>query len=95
MLQNVPCDLVTGEERVCIDPEGRSAAHVACTIEMCSVNTPCMYAFLKKVFSFEALVMFVYKTGQKRKHKIFFKMNRCPFQILHYGNASYFCSESL
>lgn len=24
-----------------MDPEGRAAGHVACTIEMCSVTTPC------------------------------------------------------
>uniref|UniRef100_A0A3B3Z9V6 ATP-dependent RNA helicase SUPV3L1, mitochondrial n=1 Tax=Periophthalmus magnuspinnatus TaxID=409849 RepID=A0A3B3Z9V6_9GOBI len=36
----VPCDLVTGEERTFVDPEGRASGHVACTIEMCSVTTP-------------------------------------------------------
>lgn len=41
-LQGVACDLVTGEERIFMDPEGRAAGHVACTIEMCSVTTPCM-----------------------------------------------------
>lgn len=41
--QGVPCDLVTGEERVSVDPDGKQAAHVACTVEMCSVTTPCMY----------------------------------------------------
>lgn len=41
-LQGVPCDLVTGEERIFMDPDGRAAAHVACTIEMCSVTTPCV-----------------------------------------------------
>lgn len=39
--QGVPCDLVTGEERTFMDPDGRVSGHVACTIEMCSVNTPC------------------------------------------------------
>lgn len=39
--QGVPCDLVTGEERTFVDLEGRAAGHVACTIEMCSVTTPC------------------------------------------------------
>lgn len=39
--QGVTCDLVTGEERTFMDPEGRAAGHVSCTIEMCSVNTPC------------------------------------------------------
>uniref|UniRef100_A0A8C8IA77 ATP-dependent RNA helicase SUPV3L1, mitochondrial n=1 Tax=Oncorhynchus tshawytscha TaxID=74940 RepID=A0A8C8IA77_ONCTS len=37
----VPCDLVTGEERTFVDAEGGQAEHVACTIEMCSVTTPC------------------------------------------------------
>lgn len=40
-LQGVMCDLVTGEERIFMEPEGKAAAHVACTIEMCSVTTPC------------------------------------------------------
>ncbi|XP_061491182.1 ATP-dependent RNA helicase SUPV3L1, mitochondrial [Rhineura floridana] len=46
---NVPCDLVTGEERVCVDPEGRAAAHVACTIEMCSVTTPYEVAVIDEI----------------------------------------------
>uniref|UniRef100_A0A8C5REV4 ATP-dependent RNA helicase SUPV3L1, mitochondrial n=1 Tax=Laticauda laticaudata TaxID=8630 RepID=A0A8C5REV4_LATLA len=46
---NVACDLITGEERVCIDPEGRAAAHVACTIEMCSVNTPYEVAVIDEI----------------------------------------------
>uniref|UniRef100_A0A8C6VQG2 ATP-dependent RNA helicase SUPV3L1, mitochondrial n=1 Tax=Naja naja TaxID=35670 RepID=A0A8C6VQG2_NAJNA len=46
---NVACDLITGEERVCIDPEGRAAAHVACTIEMCSVNTPYDVAVIDEI----------------------------------------------
>nr|XP_028585294.1 ATP-dependent RNA helicase SUPV3L1, mitochondrial [Podarcis muralis] len=45
----VPCDLVTGEERVCVDPEGRQAAHVACTIEMCSVTTPYEVAVIDEI----------------------------------------------
>ncbi|KAL1771699.1 ATP-dependent RNA helicase SUPV3L1, mitochondrial [Sigmodon hispidus] len=36
----VPCDLVTGEERQTVEPEGRQASHVSCTVEMCSVTTP-------------------------------------------------------
>jgi len=39
----VPCDLVTGEERVYANEDARQAPHIACTIEMCSTNTPCMY----------------------------------------------------
>ncbi|XP_051838516.1 ATP-dependent RNA helicase SUPV3L1, mitochondrial isoform X2 [Antechinus flavipes] len=37
--RGVLCDLVTGEERVVTDPDGKPAAHVACTVEMCSVNS--------------------------------------------------------
>jgi hypothetical protein len=44
--QGVPCDLVTGEERTFVDAEGGQAEHVACTIEMCSVTTPCQYLTL-------------------------------------------------
>lgn len=42
----MPCDLVTGEERVYANEDARPAPHIACTIEMCSTNTPCMYTWL-------------------------------------------------
>uniref|UniRef100_A0AAQ6AEX5 ATP-dependent RNA helicase SUPV3L1, mitochondrial n=1 Tax=Amphiprion ocellaris TaxID=80972 RepID=A0AAQ6AEX5_AMPOC len=45
----VPCDLVTGEERTFVDSEGRAAGHVACTIEMCSVNTPYEVAVIDEI----------------------------------------------
>ncbi|XP_072236489.1 ATP-dependent RNA helicase SUPV3L1, mitochondrial [Leuresthes tenuis] len=45
----VPCDLVTGEERTFVDPEGRQAGHVACTIEMCSVTTPYEVAVIDEI----------------------------------------------
>ncbi|XP_038150558.1 ATP-dependent RNA helicase SUPV3L1, mitochondrial [Cyprinodon tularosa] len=45
----VPCDLVTGEERTFVEPEGRAAGHVACTIEMCSVNTPYEVAVIDEI----------------------------------------------
>lgn len=45
----VPCDLVTGEERTFMDPDGRAAGHVACTIEMCSVTTPYEVAVIDEV----------------------------------------------
>lgn len=45
----VTCDLVTGEERTFMDPEGRQANHVACTIEMCSVNTPYEVAVIDEI----------------------------------------------
>uniref|UniRef100_A0A8C3F0P7 ATP-dependent RNA helicase SUPV3L1, mitochondrial n=1 Tax=Chrysemys picta bellii TaxID=8478 RepID=A0A8C3F0P7_CHRPI len=46
---SVPCDLVTGEERVLVDQEGRQAAHVACTVEMCSVTTPYEVAVIDEI----------------------------------------------
>ncbi|KAL2083243.1 hypothetical protein ACEWY4_021016 [Coilia grayii] len=45
----VPCDLVTGEERTFVDPEGRQSGHVACTIEMCSVTTPYEVAVIDEI----------------------------------------------
>ncbi|XP_068114816.1 ATP-dependent RNA helicase SUPV3L1, mitochondrial [Hyperolius riggenbachi] len=45
----VPCDLITGEELVHVDPEGNPAAHAACTIEMCSVNTPYEVAVIDEI----------------------------------------------
>lgn len=45
----VPCDLVTGEERIVVDPEGRSSNHVACTIEMCNVTTPYEVAVIDEI----------------------------------------------
>nr|XP_015202557.1 PREDICTED: ATP-dependent RNA helicase SUPV3L1, mitochondrial [Lepisosteus oculatus] len=45
----VPCDLVTGEERTFMDPEGRQSGHVACTIEMCSVNMPYEVAVIDEI----------------------------------------------
>ncbi|DAA14234.1 TPA: suppressor of var1, 3-like 1 [Bos taurus] len=45
----VPCDLVTGEERVSVDPDGKQAAHVACTVEMCSVTTPYEVAVIDEI----------------------------------------------
>ncbi|XP_064418692.1 ATP-dependent RNA helicase SUPV3L1, mitochondrial isoform X2 [Latimeria chalumnae] len=49
MLSGVQCDLVTGEERTFVDPEGRPAGHVACTIEMCSVTTPYEVAVIDEI----------------------------------------------
>ncbi|VFV23270.1 atp-dependent rna helicase [Lynx pardinus] len=45
----VPCDLVTGEERVTVEPDGKQAAHVACTVEMCSVTTPYEVAVIDEI----------------------------------------------
>ncbi|NXA36667.1 SUV3 helicase, partial [Eudromia elegans] len=46
---NVPCDLVTGEERVYANEDARQAAHIACTIEMCSTNTPYEVAVIDEI----------------------------------------------
>ncbi|KAL3183001.1 hypothetical protein MRX96_006794 [Rhipicephalus microplus] len=40
--KGTPCDLVTGEERRCVLPDGEPAPHVACTVEMAAVHTPRM-----------------------------------------------------
>uniref|UniRef100_UPI00398E97B4 ATP-dependent RNA helicase SUPV3L1, mitochondrial n=1 Tax=Pristiophorus japonicus TaxID=55135 RepID=UPI00398E97B4 len=45
----VLCDLVTGEERIFVDPDGRQSTHVACTIEMCSVTTPYEIAVIDEI----------------------------------------------
>uniref|UniRef100_A0A8D2AN81 ATP-dependent RNA helicase SUPV3L1, mitochondrial n=1 Tax=Sciurus vulgaris TaxID=55149 RepID=A0A8D2AN81_SCIVU len=45
----VPCDLVTGEERVTVETDGKQAAHVACTVEMCSVMTPYEVAVIDEI----------------------------------------------
>lgn len=45
----VPCDLVTGEERIFVDQEGRQSDHIACTIEMCSVTTPYEVAVIDEI----------------------------------------------
>ncbi|XP_032112068.1 ATP-dependent RNA helicase SUPV3L1, mitochondrial isoform X1 [Sapajus apella] len=45
----VPCDLVTGEERVTVQPDGKQASHVACTVEMCSVTTPYKVAVIDEI----------------------------------------------
>ncbi|XP_004846237.1 ATP-dependent RNA helicase SUPV3L1, mitochondrial isoform X1 [Heterocephalus glaber] len=45
----VPCDLVTGEERVTVVPDGKQTAHVSCTVEMCSVTTPYEVAVIDEI----------------------------------------------
>ncbi|KTG33262.1 hypothetical protein cypCar_00001559 [Cyprinus carpio] len=45
----VPCDLVTGEERIFVDQEGRTSGHIASTIEMCSVTTPYEVAVIDEI----------------------------------------------
>lgn len=44
--RGTPCDLVTGEERKFGISENSPANHVACTVEMTSVNTPCKWKTL-------------------------------------------------
>lgn len=45
----VPCDLVTGEERTFVDQDGQVSGHVACTIEMCNVNTSYEVAVIDEI----------------------------------------------
>ncbi|XP_068168073.1 ATP-dependent RNA helicase SUPV3L1, mitochondrial isoform X2 [Antennarius striatus] len=45
----VTCDLITGEERTLMNPEGTPASHVSCTIEMCSVTTPYEVAVIDEI----------------------------------------------
>ncbi|PIO27157.1 hypothetical protein AB205_0121190, partial [Aquarana catesbeiana] len=45
----VSCDLITGEELIHVDPEGRPGSHASCTIEMCSVNTPYEVAVIDEI----------------------------------------------
>lgn len=39
--QGTPCDLVTGEERRYARADEVASNHVACTVEMASVTSPC------------------------------------------------------
>lgn len=41
IFKGTPCDLVTGEERSFADPSKNPSSHVACTVEMTSITTPC------------------------------------------------------
>ncbi|GAU91771.1 hypothetical protein RvY_03965 [Ramazzottius varieornatus] len=36
--RGVPCDLITGEERRLMNPDGGSSSHIACTVEMASTQ---------------------------------------------------------
>jgi len=53
--QGTPCDLVTGEERRCVSADGEPSAHVACTVEMTSVNMPCELSYILFVVQFITL----------------------------------------
>lgn len=50
--RGVPCDLVTGEERKFANLDQTPASHVACTVEMVSVNTPYDVSFLFLIVSY-------------------------------------------
>ena len=39
--QGTFCDLITGEERKLVSPDGNPANHIACTVEMTNVAQPC------------------------------------------------------
>uniref|UniRef100_A0A1A9WC08 ATP-dependent RNA helicase SUV3 homolog, mitochondrial n=1 Tax=Glossina brevipalpis TaxID=37001 RepID=A0A1A9WC08_9MUSC len=47
--RGTPCDLVTGEERKYGINENTPAAHVACTVEMTSINTPYEVAVIDEI----------------------------------------------
>ncbi|XP_054731967.1 ATP-dependent RNA helicase SUV3 homolog, mitochondrial [Anastrepha obliqua] len=47
--RGTPCDLVTGEERKFGINEDTAASHVACTVEMTSVNTPYEVAVIDEI----------------------------------------------
>ncbi|XP_049280117.1 ATP-dependent RNA helicase SUV3 homolog, mitochondrial [Anopheles funestus] len=47
--RGTPCDLVTGEERKFANAEGKPSAHVACTVEMTSINTPYEVAVIDEI----------------------------------------------
>ncbi|EDW81570.1 uncharacterized protein Dwil_GK10952 [Drosophila willistoni] len=47
--RGTPCDLVTGEERKFGISENSPASHVACTVEMTSVNTPYEVAVIDEI----------------------------------------------
>ncbi|XP_021954833.1 ATP-dependent RNA helicase SUV3 homolog, mitochondrial isoform X2 [Folsomia candida] len=47
--QGTVCDLVTGEERKCGSPDEIAASHVACTVEMTSVNVPYEVAVIDEI----------------------------------------------
>lgn len=47
--RGVPCDLITGEERKFGVSESNPASHIACTVEMTSVNTPYEVAVIDEI----------------------------------------------
>ncbi|XP_037089380.1 LOW QUALITY PROTEIN: ATP-dependent RNA helicase SUV3 homolog, mitochondrial-like [Pollicipes pollicipes] len=47
--QGTHCDMVTGEERRLISPDGEPSAHVACTVEMTNVNHPYEVAVIDEI----------------------------------------------
>ncbi|KAI5713545.1 hypothetical protein M8J76_001063 [Diaphorina citri] len=47
--RGTPCDLITGEEKKFIQGEEKPASHVACTVEMTSVNIPYEVAVIDEI----------------------------------------------
>ncbi|XP_071793096.1 ATP-dependent RNA helicase SUPV3L1, mitochondrial-like [Asterias amurensis] len=47
--KGIMCDLVTGEERRYSNPEGTPSSHLACTVEMTSVNQPYEVAVIDEI----------------------------------------------
>ena len=43
------CDLVTGEERRTMRPDGEPANHISCTVEMTNVNQACEVAVIDEI----------------------------------------------
>lgn len=47
--RGTPCDLITGEEQKFANKNGSRANHLACTVEMTSVVTPCEVAIIDEI----------------------------------------------
>lgn len=47
--RGTPCDLVTGEERRIVNPEGSPSPHVACTVEMVNIKDSCEVAVIDEI----------------------------------------------
>ncbi|XP_044730588.1 ATP-dependent RNA helicase SUV3 homolog, mitochondrial, partial [Chrysoperla carnea] len=48
-IRGTPCDLITGEERQYVNGEDNPAQHVACTVEMTSLNQPYEVAVIDEI----------------------------------------------
>lgn len=47
--KGVPCDMITGEERIWAVNKDEPSNHLSCTVEMCSVHHPCDVAIIDEV----------------------------------------------